>query len=292
MANAYRSHAKLNLHLQVVGRRSDGYHELRTIFQTIELHDVLYLECTSESGVELTVSEGDAPAGSQNLAARAASAFLERWAPDRGVRIELEKRIPAASGLGGGSSNAATVLRALQDELGQPAPPGELWKLARELGADVPFFLVGGTALGVGRGDEIVPLEDIEPAPVWLFFPAAAISTRRVFAELASVMPEPLAPQIASALVEGRSHGLRDLLGFNDLEPVVLAGYPAVRAVYNSVLAVGLEPVRLSGSGATLFSPDEGCAAVGESQTILPEGTSMSASRTLTRSQFGDYRST
>src|SRR4051812_33297361 len=122
------SYAKVNLHLQVVGKRADGYHELRTIFQTIDLADVVEVEL-GPPGVALTVTGADLSAGADNLAHRAASAFLARWAPTQGARIRLEKRIPMGGGLGGGSSNAATVLAALQRLLGAPAPGDELWEL-------------------------------------------------------------------------------------------------------------------------------------------------------------------
>ena len=159
MPKVYRSYAKINLHLQVVGRRADGYHELRTLFQTIDLHDTVGVELGGE-GVRLEVRRGDVPSDEGNLAVRAALAYVQRWAPHQGVRLWLDKRIPVGGGLGGGSSNAATVLLALQDLLGDPAPVGELWSLARELGADVPYFLLGGTALGVGRGDEVFPVRE------------------------------------------------------------------------------------------------------------------------------------
>ncbi|MCZ7650775.1 MAG: hypothetical protein M5U13_06255 [Thermoanaerobaculia bacterium] len=135
----FRSPAKVNLHLQVVGRRPDGYHELRTVFQTIDLEDRLLLALGGQ-GIEIECDGAGLPAGGENLAARAAAAFAARFAPGLAVRIRLEKRIPVGGGLGGGSSDAATVLLALRALLGRPGSAADLWEAARELGADVPFF--------------------------------------------------------------------------------------------------------------------------------------------------------
>ncbi len=146
MRTTFRSFAKINLHLQVVGRRADGYHELVTVFQTVDLSDLLTLELRG-ADVQLNVSEGDAPGGEENLAYQAAQEFLQRWAPAAGLRMDLKKRIPVGGGLGGGSSNAATVLLGLQRILGVPASRENLQELASQLGADVPYFLWGGTAL-------------------------------------------------------------------------------------------------------------------------------------------------
>src|SRR5262245_5461597 len=127
-----RSLAKVNLHLQVLGKRGDGYHELRTIFQTVDLADELLLTLGGR-GVRLTVEGADLSAGSDNLVHRAATRYLDRWAPEQGVEIVLRKRIPMGAGLGGGSSNAAATLTGLQRALGFPAAPEELWLTARDL---------------------------------------------------------------------------------------------------------------------------------------------------------------
>ena len=173
-----RSHAKINWHLEVVRRRPDGYHDLRTIFQTIELADELEVE-RAGSGIELEVADGgtELAADRTNLAWRAAELYRERFGDGGvGVRIRLRKRIPIGAGLGGGSSNAAAVLAALARSDGRDPASGELLAAAAELGADVPFFLVGGVAAGLGRGDVIRALADPrDPAPaVWLAVPPFA----------------------------------------------------------------------------------------------------------------------
>ncbi len=150
-----RAPAKLNLTLEVLGRRPDGYHELHTIFQAVTLYDVL--EVLPAAEIELVV-EGEAPHGEGNLVLKAART-VARYAPARGARLHLQKRIPTGAGLGGGSSDAAAALILLNRHWETGLVRRELAELARSLGADVPFFLWGGVALGTGRGDEIRPLE-------------------------------------------------------------------------------------------------------------------------------------
>ncbi len=172
--------AKLNLHLEVLGRRADGFHALESIFQTIALHDVVELRLRSAPGIALTCDDASLPVDQGNLAWRAAAAFLGR-APASGVAIALAKRIPHGAGLGGGSSDAAAVLRGLARLL-----PG-LWSadglagLAAALGSDVPFFLIGGSAHGTGRGEILTALPDLPAQPVTVLMPDASLATPAVF---------------------------------------------------------------------------------------------------------------
>ncbi len=244
--------AKVNLHLQVVGRRADGYHELRTIFQTIDLADELEVELRGEA-VRLVVEGGDAlGAGPENLAHRAASAFLARWAPGQGVELALRKRIPMGAGLGGGSSDAAGVLVALQHLLGHPAPAPELWELARELGADVPYFLVGGTALGMGRGDEVLPLPELPARELLLVLPGIHVPTRELFAEVGELTARPFDPRIL-ALVQRSDLGWGAFVhAANDFEAAVFRRWPELAALHADLGATGAV-VRLSGSGSAFW---------------------------------------
>ncbi|HVF45648.1 MAG TPA: 4-(cytidine 5'-diphospho)-2-C-methyl-D-erythritol kinase, partial [Pyrinomonadaceae bacterium] len=152
--------AKINLGLKVLGRRADGYHEIRTVFQTISLHDRLTFETTADGRLELACTDPSIPADETNLVMRAAAALRERYGAGRGARVTLEKRVPAGGGLGGGSSDAAATLIALSHLWDLKADAGGLSELGARLGADVPFFLTGGTALGTGTGTRVVPLED------------------------------------------------------------------------------------------------------------------------------------
>ena len=280
----FRSPAKVNLHLQVVGRRPDGFHELRTVFQMVDLEDRVALELGG-AGIEIDCRGTDLPPGGENLAARAATAFAARWAPGLGVRIRLEKRIPVGGGLGGGSGNAATVLLALRELCGRPAARADLWETARELGADVPFFLVGGTALGFGRGDELVPLPEPAASRLWLAVPPLAVDTGQVFRSLAGLTEAPLAPSIRR-LLGARSRGARplgDLLGQNDLQATVFRLYPEVAAVYDSLVAAGASWVSLSGSGACLVARFAVARQAARAQVALPAGVELRAVRTLSR---------
>jgi 4-diphosphocytidyl-2-C-methyl-D-erythritol kinase len=256
---ALASPAKVNLHLQVVGRRGDGYHELRTIFQTIDLADEVEVTLGGE-GVRLEVhGSADLAAGPTNLAWRAAEGFLARWGGGcRGALVRLHKRVPIGAGLGGGSSNAATVLLALQELLGRPAPPPELWQLARGLGADVPYFLVGGTVLGVGRGDELVPLPDLPPRDLVLALPDVEVLTPGVFAALGELTAAPLDPRIGY-LVQRSELGW-EVLAYvaNDLEGPVFRRWPDLACLHRELLAAGAVAARLSGSGAALWTAWEG----------------------------------
>ncbi len=286
MSPAYRSFAKINLHLQVVGKRGDGYHELRTVFQTVELHDVLRFEPGGE-GVRLEVSGADLPTGPENLVHRAASEFLSRWGGLGGLSIELRKNVPAGGGLGGGSSNAATTLLALRDFTGLPADPRELWPLARELGADVPYFLVGGTALGVGRGDEIVPISDLPEEEVWIAVPDIAVPTGEVFGLLPDGPPAPLAGDVLALAQGGDPRSVWNLHLWNDLQDVVFRSFSGVAEVYDSLIRGGFGGVRLSGSGACLVARWTGDA---EPCPQLPANARLLRSRFLNRSSIHSQR--
>ena len=285
MRRTYRSFAKLNLALQVVGRRPDGYHELRTLFQTIELHDELTVEIAGRD-VALTVAGADLPADARNLAWRAAAGFLRRWAPAAGVRLSLRKRIPLGGGLGGGSSNAATVLTALQELLGAPAPAEGLRSLAGDLGADVPYFLVGGTALGEGRGDEVRPLAELPESEGWLALPAVAVPTAEIFAALGEPAPQPLDPAVAALLAGRLPARWTAVAAGNDLQEVVFERFPAVRQVYTALVGAGAELVRLSGSGASLFAAFPDPEAAREAARRLPPGCRLEKTRFLSRASL------
>jgi len=288
----YRSCAKLNLHLEVVRRRDDGFHDLRTIFQTIDLADELRVEPLARDGaVELVVRGADLPADGRNLAVRAARFWLEAWGrPGEGVRIELDKRIPVGGGLGGGSSNAATVLLALSELFGRAADRGWLAQAAARLGADVPFFLTGGTALGSGRGDEIVALPDPPDAgrEVWLACPPWPSETAGVYGALAAPSePAPPRPPIAGLLAgESAPASLLDLVGENDLEGPAFRLRPELGALYTAIDSSHALRCRLSGSGSTIFAFFRDPAEAASVARELPEGVAWHGVRTLGRSAW------
>ncbi len=227
-----RAPAKLNLSLEVLRRRPDGYHELCTLFQAIDLCDELSVE--PSDGLTLTV-EGDAPPGEENLVLRAAH-MLSPYAGGRGAYLRLRKRIPSGAGLGGGSSDAATALLALNRLWGTGLERPGLAEMARTLGADVPFFLHGGTARGTGRGDTIEPLPDVSSLWFVLSVPpfSLPVKTARVFRNLRTdELTDGLRTlQLAATLRSGGSPGSGDLYNglrsaalraFKDLGPYLVA---------------------------------------------------------------------
>ena len=233
-----RAPAKLNLVLTVGPRRSDGYHRLSTLFQAIDLYDELVLEPAAETTVE--GFPGD------TLVRAALDALGETR------RVLLTKRIPVAAGLGGGSSDAAAILRALRGE----RPVNDLYAIARELGADVPFFLSGcETALGSGRGDHIHPLPDFPRGHAFVLVPqAAALSTAEVFSH---ARPSDIFPALHGDLVRGvhtaRSRAAVAAMVRNDLQPVVLELRPELDGELERLRAAGALAAAVTGSGPTVF---------------------------------------
>ena len=285
-----RSFAKVNLHLEVLGLRPDGYHELRTLFQSVELCDRVSLEIAGR-GVEVEVSDRRVPADATNLAHRAATLFLAEWPRAKGVRIGLEKRIPTGGGLGGGSSNAATVLQGLRDLLDvREASVERLEQLARKLGADVPYFLYGGTALGSGRGDEISLLQDLPERELWLVTPPVAVSTAEMFREFGELTAHQEVSSIGALAWEEGVDWEMATRGRNDLEPLVRRRFPEVGRVYNALVEGGARLVRLSGSGGTWFARFEEPVGRAELQSRLPPGCRVFRTRTLNRTSLRRLR--
>ncbi len=252
-----RSYAKINLTLDVLGRRPDGYHELATIMQTVDLYDTICLTATDDQRVHIICSQAEL-SNDDNLAVRAAQALRQGLGLTRGLCIELQKRIPVAAGLGGGSSNAASVLLALQRWWQLPLSPEDMLNLAAALGSDVPFFLTAGLALCEGRGERVTPLVAHWPSALrWLLLlkPAIAVSTPTVFRSLpASDYTDGRCSRNVRAALQAESP-LRMEDVHNGLERGVLARYAQVAQAREDMLRAGASFVRLSGSGPTLFAP-------------------------------------
>ncbi len=251
------SFAKINWTLEVLGRRPDGYHELRTLLQTVSLCDELRFTLT-DGAIELVCDHPEVPCDQTNLIHRAATLVRELTGSKYGVRVELTKRIPLAAGLGGGSSNAAVTLLALSRLWNVPLSLRELFSLATRLGADVPCFLLGGTCLGIGRGEEVYPLADIQAEHLLLVNAAIAIPTQEVYAKLPPELtkPRPIAmmPFTLEAAYICASHqsGPPPRL-VNDLERPVLARYPLLRELKQRLTRAGARAALMSGSGSTIF---------------------------------------
>lgn len=253
------SYAKINLTLRVHGRRTDGYHEIETVFQTVTLHDQLTFEARDDGQLELVCdAPEDIPCDESNLVHRAAVALRARYgtaAAGRGARISLAKKIPAGGGLGGGSSNAAVALVGLARMWEIDADRRALAEIGASLGADVPFFLTGGTALGTGRGTDIHPLADAPPKQLLLVAPRARVSTAEAYKSLnahaltKAVSPVNLTVSRAQAEISG---SLRAALR-NDFEPVVYRLHPEIERARDALAAAGADGALLSGSGASVF---------------------------------------
>ena len=244
--------AKINLTLEILGKRSDGYHELRTVFQTVSLADTLHVSERPE-GTELTVTGLPVPVAG-NLCLRALEVFSQRVAPAGGVRLALDKHIPVGAGLGGGSSDAAGVLAALDRWRGPYSRP-LLNLLAAQLGSDVAFFLYGGTALGQGRGEVLEPLPALTGDWLVIARPELHVSTAAAYQGLepSDFTGGEHTAALAAALKRGC--GLRESAShlYNSFERTVLRQYPAIAAVKARLRDTGAEAVLLSGSGAAVF---------------------------------------
>jgi 4-diphosphocytidyl-2-C-methyl-D-erythritol kinase len=263
------SPGKVNLLLNILGKRPDGFHELETVMQPVRLCDRLTFERRGAT-VELSCSDATLPVDSDNLVHRAATGFLQAAKTGDGVRIHLEKRIPRAAGLGGGSGNAATTLLALNELFGRPLAAAKLEALAAALGSDVPFFLQDQPALATGRGEKIQPLGSfpaLRGRAFLLIHPGFGISTPWAYQNL-SRFPAALngRPSRAQKLVaELQAGDLRaaSVEFYNSLEAPALEKYPVLALFQEFLRANGALAALMSGSGSTTFAIAENPAAAG-----------------------------
>jgi len=255
-----KSPCKVNLILNILGKRADGFHELETVMHPVNLFDEMTFERVAR-GFQLTCSNSALPTDSGNLVHRAAMLFLQKAEIRDGVRIHLEKKIPLAAGLGGGSGNAATTLLGLNELFGKPLPPKELEEIAASLGSDIPFFLQSKPALGTGRGEKIEPLENFRAMSGTAFVlvhPGFGISTPWAYQNLgrfpAAVNGTPgRAKELVSLLktTDLRSAG-REF--YNSLEAPALDKYPILVLFQNFFRENGAVATLMSGSGSTTFA--------------------------------------
>jgi 4-diphosphocytidyl-2-C-methyl-D-erythritol kinase len=277
--------AKLNLHLQVMGKRSDGYHELRTLYQSIDLMDEVRGLVRTDGNIRLTtVPEGLVPAGDGNLVVRAAAA-LRDWSGTRlGAELELRKRIPVGSGLGGGSADAAATLVLLESLWNLDLEPVALIGIAAELGVDVPFFLYGGLAWGTGRGDEILPLPDLANCAVLVCLPEIEAITAEVFSEHANRLAPREADGRVNAFVEGRLDPPWGCF-FNDLEQLVIGKWPEIGRALGALRATHPLHSGMTGSGAAVFGVYPDARAAHEAAEDLGGNWRFHVGSTLSRAE-------
>lgn len=244
--------AKINLALEVLGKLPDGYHALDTVFHSISLADDVILEERHDSRIVVRCENPLVPLGPKNIAYQAAALLRNRLNINKGVTITLIKRIPVAAGLAGGSADAAAVLRGLPKLWGIPANTKDLLALARQLGADVPFCLNGGTQRGTGRGDVLAEVKNGLDFMVAVIPQPYPVSTARVFQLYQPGVPQHRVDRVCEALVTGNYQQLVDNM-CNDLEKVTFGLYPELRQKRQTLLESGF-PALMSGSGPTLFA--------------------------------------
>jgi 4-diphosphocytidyl-2-C-methyl-D-erythritol kinase len=244
-----KSFAKINLGLRVHGRLETGYHLISTVFQTISLHDSLFFEPAEDIFFEC--DDSSIPTDGGNLVVKSAEMLRKRFGYVGGARIKLRKRIPSPGGLGGGSSNAAVTLLGLSSLWKLQAGFADLVELAREMGADVPFFLLGGTAKGCKRGDEVAPLTDISPGHILVMTPHFGIST----AEAVSGLERPfLTSDGAQSILRVCRSSSEPVLEGNDFEDWAFESFPELAEMAERLKQNGASSVSLSGSGSSIFA--------------------------------------
>ncbi len=297
-ARQLRAYAKVNLFLRVLGKRPDGFHDIRTLFQTVSLSDALSVRLSpgGRPTVRFTCSRDDLQ-GEHNLAWRAADLMLKRTGTVAQLEVALHKAIPSGAGLGGGSSDAAAVIRAVASML--PARPAVrlLFDVAAELGSDVPFFLVGGSAIGSGRGTELEPLADLPPAALVVARPALEVSTAWAYGALSEHRAgltadadygklegfdlSSNAPPVGS--LPGSKEGM-----VNDFESVVFRRYPPIAALKSRLQALGAQSALMSGSGSAVFGVFESYQSARlVADTLRAEGLAAWSAKYVGRSASG-----
>lgn len=249
-----RARAKINLALDIVGTREDGYHEVRMIMQTLRLYDDIYLLKIPEKEIRITTNFRHVPTNQMNLAYRAAEILFNEYHLPGGIEIDLNKRIPASAGLAGGSADAAAVLYAVSRMYDLPMSRSMLMKRGLTIGADVPFCLLRGTALAEGIGEELTRLPAAPHYYVLLVTPPFGVSTRKVYTDL-DELKEPLRHPDVDAMIreiEQPKGNLPKLLG-NCLEQVTIPMHPVIADIKKDMLTLGACASMMSGSGPTVF---------------------------------------
>jgi 4-diphosphocytidyl-2-C-methyl-D-erythritol kinase len=313
-----RSFAKINLGLRIGASRTDGFHELLTVYQTIALDDVIKVSVVRGTGIEISCAHQRVPTDASNTCYRIVEKTMSALGMERRVVIEIEKHVPVQGGLGGGSANAAATLLALERAMKRSLPWQEKLRVAAEVGSDIPLFLIGGTVLGVGRGEQVYPLDDLPPIACVVVFPDAEVPTAKAFAEWdrkVAARDSKLTPARASDRMVELGRGLSAWLSEmssgaprqisrrgraenpllelvragieNDFEQVVFPEYPELSEGKSALERAGAKYASLSGSGSTLyglFASKE--AARGAAERLRRQGWAAQATVTLTRGQY------
>lgn len=249
------AYAKINLGLRILGKRADGYHDLETFFLQIDLADRLFFEKTAGSGLALTCNQSDLPVDASNLCTRAYQLLCEAASCSFGVRLHLEKSIPAGAGLGGGSSDAAVTLIALNRLFDLQLSKDRLYQLATQLGSDVPFFLTGGLCRGRGRGEILEAYEELPDLGILLVTPPVAVSTAwayKNYNKLGLTKTEKYRKLPSSSIGQLRDDELAEVCQ-NDLEIAVFEKYEELAAIKAQLQRSGAIVSSMTGSGSAMF---------------------------------------
>lgn len=248
-----RAYAKINLGLDVIKRLPNGYHQVKMVMQAIDLRDELTLEKAGD-GITLTTDEGSLPTDESNLVYRAARLMQETCSLREGIKIHLQKNIPIAAGMAGGSADAAAAMRGINLLFDLGIPDGELMRMSLAIGADVPFCILGGTALAEGIGERLTPLPPLPFCHVLIAKPDISVSTKYVYEHLDSrgIERHPDIDGMTAAIRAGSLEGVLSRVG-NVLESVTIPAYPVIDSIKKKMLELGAAASLMSGSGPTVF---------------------------------------
>lgn len=248
-----KAYGKINLGLDVVGKLPNGYHEVKMVMQTVGIYDELSFEKT-ESGIEITSDSAELPTDENNLIYRAARLIKEKYHIREGIRIHLQKNIPIAAGMAGGSTDAAASMKGISRMFGLDISLPELMKMGVEIGADVPYCVIGGTALAEGIGEKLTPLEPAPECYVLVAKPDINVSTKYVYEhlDLEGIEKHPDIDGMVEAIGAGSLQGILDRMG-NVLETVTIPAYPVIQDIKQRMRELGAVNSLMSGSGPTVF---------------------------------------
>ena len=319
MTISVRSFAKINLGLRIGALRGDGFHELLTVYQTIGLHDVIRVSVQRGCGIEIRCSDPRVPKDESNTCYRIVEKSMQALNAKGRVVVEIEKRLPVQGGLGGASANAVAALLGLERVVKKALPAGERLRIAAEVGSDLPLFLVGGTVLGVGRGEQVYALEDLPATACVVVTPEVGVSTPGAFAQWDRRMGQTEASELtmpgasdrmielgrglsawlserysgAPRQISRRGRAENPLLELvragikNDFEQVVFPEYPELSEGKSALERVGAKYASLSGSGSTLYGLFASKGAARAAVTRLrKQGWAAQATVTVTRDQY------
>jgi len=287
-----RAFAKINLGLKIVGNRPDGYHEIRTIYQTVALYDRLEISISPRRvGTQIECDNPDIPVDRGNLVHRACELWRDARKFKAGISVKLQKRIPPGSGLGGASADAAAVLLGLERLTGNRLPPSVRYQLAVQLGSDVPFFLYGGRALGIGRGEEVYPLEDLPRRHCLIVFPGFSVSTAVAYEKAGEQMQAELTKSEApSNIIVFGERSPFPLMAWgpaeNDFERIVFARWPELARFKRQLIRAGAETASLTGSGSALFGLFDSARKLTRAANLVPQAWKTFRTRTLSRPEY------